>query len=166
MPDARLARPAALLLMLLLPCLVGGCSDDDGDGDGGGDDAAGVTRTGDAVELGDPSSFLVRLSPQESDGTSVVVDEVVITGSTGFVAVYSDGDGAPGRLLGASDVLEAGSTTDVVVELDEPLEETAVLHAMVHLDDDGNGRLDFPAHDAPATDGTGIVVVAAEVSVD
>ena len=151
---------------------MAGCSDDDGGGgaSNGTDGAAGdtttaVSRTGEAVELGDESSFLVRLSPQESDGTSVVIDEVVLTGSPGFVVVYDDGDGAPGRQIGASAVLEPGRSTDVRVVLDEPLDGTAVVHAMLHLDDDGNGQLDYPAHDAPATAGEGIVVVSADVTV-
>lgn len=153
--------PVALLLL--------GCSDGD-DAQARRDDAGGDTtlvhRVGDPVELGDETSFLVRLSPQEGDGTVVVVDEVVLTGSPGFVVIYDDGDGAPGRQIGVSDVLTAGRSTDVRVELDEPLEATAVVHAMLHLDDDGNSAFDYPAHDAPATAGEGIVVVSAEVMVN
>jgi hypothetical protein len=146
-----------------------GCSDDDGGEASGGETDADpttlVNRVGDPVELGDDASFLVALAPQESDGGTLVVDEVVLTDSPGFVVIYDDGDGAPGRQLGVSSVLPAGRSTNVPVELDVPLEEDAVVHAMVHLDDDADGTFGFPESDAPATVDGRIVEVAADVTV-
>jgi hypothetical protein len=146
---------------LLVAALIAGCSD------GGDDDEVGAPeRTGEQVERGDAGAVLVQATPQASDGSRIVVDTVVVTDGPGYLVIYSDGDGAPGQQLGVSEWLDAGKHEDVVVELEEPLEETAVVHAMVHLEDNGNDSFDFPDADQPATLDDGIVVVPLEIEVD
>ncbi len=106
---------------------------------------------------------------QESDGSSIVVASVTLP-AAGFIAVHSNADGGPGAIIGHSDLLQAGTTTDVVVVLDTPLAATDLLFPMVHIDIDGDGVYTFEppdnAVDTPgATAGGDIAVVGAEVTV-
>lgn len=146
---------------LLLVALASACSDDDGDDAASSD----VERTGEPVERGDSTSALVSASPQQSDGTSVTVDRVVLASGPGYVVIYADGGGAPGRRLGVSDLLDTGESDDLMVRLDQALDEGATVHAMVHAEDNGNESFDFPAADQPVTLEDGIVEVAFRVDV-
>jgi hypothetical protein len=107
---------------------------------------------------------------QSSDGTSIVVASVTLP-APGFVAVHSNADGKPGAVIGNSELLPAGTSTDVVVTLDQPLEATDMVFPMVHIDIDGDGEYTFaPPYDlvdTPATtaDG-GVAVTGAEVTVE
>lgn len=147
---------------VLAAAVLAACSDDDGDGP---PDASPAERTGDQVARGTEDTVLVEASPQRSDGATVLVDRVVLDDGGGYVVIYADGDGAPGRQLGVSTRLEPGTSEDIAVQLDDPLEETAAVHAMVHREDNGNDAFDFPAADQPATLDDGIVEVAFEVEV-
>lgn len=146
---------------VLVAMLLGSCSDDGDD-----DDVGAPERTGEQVERGDAGAVLVQATPQTSDGSRILVDTVVLTDGPGYLVIYSDGGGAPGQQLGVSERLDAGEHEDVVVELEEPLDETAVVHAMVHLEDNGNDSFDFPEADQPATLDDGIVVVPLEIEVE
>ncbi|HHC07714.1 MAG TPA: hypothetical protein ENK55_03245, partial [Actinobacteria bacterium] len=59
----------------------------------------------------------VEADDQEGDGTAIVVARVELP-APGFIAVHADADGAPGPVIGHSDLLPAGESTDVVVTLD------------------------------------------------
>lgn len=75
----------------------------------------------------------ISFTDQESEGESVVVDNVDLS-EGGFVAVY-DGvatDVDPDAVIGVSDYLESGDHEDLEIELDEPLEESQPLVAVVH----------------------------------
>ena len=93
--------------------------------------------------------------------------------SPGFIAVHGKSDGGPGPLgpdVGHSELLPAGTSTDVVVTLDEPLAATDLLFPMAHIDVDQDGEYDFMppdiADDLPATTADGaIAVVGAEVTI-
>lgn len=146
---------------MLAAVLLVACSDD---GEDASDDAP-PDRTGDQVERGREEAVLVQASPQRSDGATVLVDRVVLTDGAGYVVIYADGGGAPGRRLGASALLPKGESEKIVVALDDALEETGVVHAMVHLEDNGNDAFDYPAADQPATLEDGIVEVPFEVEV-
>lgn len=106
---------------------------------------------------------------QESDGTSIVVASVTLP-SPGFIAVHANADGSPGPIIGHSELLPEGTSTDVAVELDTPLESTDLLFPMAHIDMDGNGAYEFAppdnAVDIPANTADGAVaVVGAEVTI-
>jgi PGF-CTERM protein len=81
----------------------------------------------------------------------------------GFVTIHdstlvSDGD-AIGSVRGTSEYLEAGTTENVSVTLDTPLNESGTVIAMPHLDTNGNETYDFVtsegADDGPYTDADG-----------
>jgi hypothetical protein len=112
----------------------------------------------------------VVFDAQTSDGTSIVVASVTLP-SPGFIAVHGNADGGPGPVIGHSELLPAGTSTKVVVTLDEPLTATDLVFPMAHIDVDGNGEYGFIPPDItidlPATTADGAVaVVGAEVTVE
>ena len=115
------------------------------------DDAAAEPVTGPAA---------ITASDQSGDGTTVSVASVSLP-TEGFVVVHADGGGSPGPILGWSDLLPAGDNTDVVVELQEPLTESAIVFPMAHVDANGNGEYEFMPPDVtidvPATTADGAV---------
>lgn len=111
----------------------------------------------------------VVFEDQESDGSEIVVATVTLP-SPGFIAVHGNDGGAPGPVVGHSDLLPAGTSTDVTVTLDAPLESTDLLFPMAHIDVNGNGEYEFfppdETTDGPASTADGeVAVVGAEVSV-
>jgi|FLYL01.1.fsa_nt_gi predicted lipoprotein with Yx(FWY)xxD motif len=111
----------------------------------------------------------VVFSDQESDGTTVLVSEVELP-AAGFVVIHADADGAPGPVIGHSDLLPAGASRDVEVTLDRPLSDTAVVWPMAHIDTNQNGVYEFDpptvAVDGPATTADGqVAVVSGTVTV-
>ena len=144
----------------------------------GGDDSADTTVTTTApTTTAAPAPTGPAMSPAEvvfdaqtSDGTSIVVASVTLP-SPGFIAVHGNDDGGPGPVIGHSELLPAGTSTDVVVTLDEPLAATDLLFPMAHIDVDENGEYDFMppeiATGLPATTADGAVaVVGAEVTIE
>ena len=112
----------------------------------------------------------VVFEAQTSDGTSIVVASITLP-SPGFIAVHGNADGGPGPVVGHSELLPAGTSTDVVVTLDEPLAATDLLFPMAHIDVDEDGLYDFMppdiAVDLPASTADGaIAVVGAEVTIE
>jgi hypothetical protein len=112
----------------------------------------------------------VVFEAQTSDGTSIVVASVTLP-SPGFIGVHSNADGGPGPVIGHSELLPAGTSTDVVVILDEPLTATDLLFPMAHIDFDQDGEYDFfppdVTDDIPGqTESGDVAVVGAEVTVE
>ena len=141
----------------------------------GGDDSATTTVSPTAVAPMTTASTDPAVAPAEvvfeaqtSDGRSIVVASVTLP-SPGFIAVHGNAVGAPGQVIGLSDLLPAGTSTEVVVTLDEPLAATDLLFPMAHIDVNGNGswdaraccELDLP----PTTADGGVAVVGAEVTI-
>ncbi|MEE8374926.1 MAG: hypothetical protein V3S26_01220 [Acidimicrobiia bacterium] len=111
----------------------------------------------------------VVFEAQESDGTTIVVASVTLP-SPGFIAVHGNADGKPGPVIGHSDLLSEGTTENVIITLDTPLEATDLVFPMAHIDMDGNGEYEFMPPDnivdIPATTADdAIAVVGAEVTV-
>ena len=111
----------------------------------------------------------VVFEAQESDGTTIVVASITLP-SPGFIAVHSNADGHPGPVIGHSDLLPAGTTENVEITLDTPLEATDLVFPMAHIDVNENGEYEFfpPDNvvDLPATTADdAIAVVGAEVTV-
>lgn len=137
-------------------------------------EAAETTTTTEAAEeeAEDPAvaPAEVVFEAQTSDGTSIVVASVTLP-SPGFIAIHSNADGGPGPVIGHSDLLPAGTSTDVMVTLDEPLTQTDLLFPMAHIDFDQDGEYDFfppdVIDDIPGvTEGGDVAVVGAEVTVE
>lgn len=122
-------------------------------------------------EAADPatSPAEVVFEDQSSDGATIVVASVTLP-AAGFIAVHGNADGGPGPVVGHSELLPAGTTTDVVITLDTPLAETDLLFPMAHIDMDQDGVYTFfppdDVIDGPATTADGdVAVVGAEVTV-
>ncbi len=111
-----------------------------------GDDA-GATN-GPAMQ---PAS--ITFDAQISDGTTITVANVELP-AAGFIAVHSDGGGSPGPVIGVSDLLPAGASSDVSIMLAEPLTADSTVFPMVHIDTNTNGVYEFGTVDG--ADGPGV----------
>jgi hypothetical protein len=112
-----------------------------------------------------PAGLDVGGGSVESDGTSVTVASATLP-VPGFVAIHSDEGGSPGPVIGVSELLAAGLSTDITITLDEPLTASGTVFPMVHVDANGNGVYEFPGVDVPGVTDTGeVAVVALEVEV-
>lgn len=121
------------------------------------------TRT--PATFGSADTFFLKASPQTSDGKSVGIDEVVFRGTTGYVAIHANGNGAPGVTIGVSALLPAGTSTHVKVVLSKPLLSSGSVFAVLHLEDNGNKTFDYPHGDAPVSLNGQVVVVEITVTV-
>ena len=110
-------------------------------------------------EMGDPSSFQLKAAEQHSDGKSVLIEDVVLTGTSGWVAIHEVTGGAMGKIIGESTLLQAGAQMGVTVPLMHPLTLPAMVIAVLHLEDNNNTTFDFPNGDAPAMVGGAMVDV-------
>jgi predicted lipoprotein with Yx(FWY)xxD motif len=104
----------------------------------------------------------ISASDQSGNGTSVTVDAVELP-TEGFVVIHADADGAPGPILGWSDLLPAGESTNVVITLNESVGASATVFPMAHVDANGNGEYEFMPPDVtidvPAVTADGDVAV-------
>lgn len=158
---------AALVLTATL--VLTACGDDDTGADASTSTTAIAATTTAVVAAPAMSPAEVVFDAQTSDGTTIVVASVTLP-APGFVVVHANADGGPGPVVGHSDLLPAGTSTDVVVALDTPLQATDLLFPMAHVDADADGVYDFSppddTTDAPAmTAGGDVAVTGAEVTV-
>jgi hypothetical protein len=82
------------------------------------------------------------------DGTAVDVVSVTLP-APGFVAVQRNEAGLPGEVLGASGLLEAGTTPGLVIALDPPLRSTGLVWVVPYVDRDEDGVLTVGEGDEP-----------------
>ncbi|MGB3733529.1 MAG: hypothetical protein WA964_01135, partial [Ilumatobacter sp.] len=111
----------------------------------------------------------VTAEAQDSDGSSVTVASVTLP-APGFVAVHADNGGAPGAVIGNSELLPAGESTDVVISFDESLADSQTVFPMAHVDVNDNGVYEFNGSDVttdqPATTEAGdVAVVPVELTI-
>lgn len=154
-------RLTAILAALIL--VVAACGDDD-------DATATPDGADDTVETPPMGPSDLSAEDQTSDGTEVTVGAVTLP-ADGFVVIHADADGSAGPVIGHSDLLAAGASTDVVVTLDEPLAATATVWPMAHIDTNVNGAYDFAppevTDDGPATFEDGeVAMLPIEVTVE
>jgi hypothetical protein len=95
-------------------------------------------------------------SDQTSDGSTLKVSKVTINGSSGFIAIHQDANGAPGPVVGHVDIPE-GDSSDVVIKFDSPV-TTGAFWPMLHLDAGTKGTYEFPGPDGPVKSGSDIVM--------
>jgi hypothetical protein len=101
------------------------------------------------------------VAEQRISGTPLEVQSVTLP-AAGFVAVQANEGGAPGRVIGASALLPAGTTEgeELMVELDPPLRVTGRVFVVAYVDRDENGVLDPEDGDEPAQTEEGDPVAA------
>ncbi|MGH8871217.1 MAG: DUF7282 domain-containing protein [Acidimicrobiia bacterium] len=134
-------RRYLIAVLAVLAMVVTAC---DGASDETTTTAAEAEPTTSAAETEGPPTGPSALTAdaQESDGSTIVVASVTLP-VPGFIAVHGDAEGSPGPVVGHSDLLPAGESTDVTVTLDEPLTESGTLWPMVHIDFNDNGEYEF-----------------------
>lgn len=71
---------------------------------------------------------------------SVVISQVVLE-RTGFVVIREEANGGPSQIVGASDLVHEGETTNVQVALPRETQEGEIFYAMLY-EDNGNGIFD------------------------
>jgi LPXTG-motif cell wall-anchored protein len=108
-----------------------------------------------AVNAAAPS---VTVNDQESDGTSVTVASVKAP-EDGWMVIHADANGSPGAILGQTAV-PAGTTENVVVMLETPLESDATVWAMLHTDKGEAGVYEFPDGPDVPVSWNGAIVMA------
>ncbi|MBI4094096.1 hypothetical protein HY417_03980 [Candidatus Kaiserbacteria bacterium] len=75
---------------------------------------------------------------EQKPGSNITASSVFLA-SPGFLVIHEDVGGAPGAILGASALLQAGESTSVDVVLNRATRDHERLHAMLHSDVDGSG---------------------------
>jgi len=101
----------------------------------------------------------VTFEDQQSNGSTVVVSSAGLP-QGGFVVIHAVENGSAGRVLGHTAYLSPGQHANVSVSLDSPLNQSAPLIAMTHMDTNGNQQYDFPGADGPYTTSDGSPVTA------
>lgn len=100
---------------------------------------------------------VIEIGEQRTVGNRLLVGSVTLP-AAGFVVIRADDGGAPGELLGTSDLLPEGTATDLEVAFDEPASESETYWVTAYIDRDTDGALvlggDDPA-DRPALTGDG-----------
>jgi hypothetical protein len=168
-----MSRRLLVALIATLALIAAACGDD-------ADDASDVVEESPSVAADDSSDDMadepademaepppmgpaeLTVDDQSGAGATVVITSVMLP-AEGFIAIHSDAGGNPGPVIGHSDLLPAGVSTDVIVTLDEPLVADTTLWPMVHIDTNRNGTYDFDpptsTEDGPGTFEDGTVAV-------
>jgi predicted lipoprotein with Yx(FWY)xxD motif len=90
----------------------------------------------------------VTVKDQETDGTTIVVEDVVSQGP-GWMVIHNQVNGNIGDPIGETAV-NSGDNKNVVVNID-PTKATPVMYAMLHVDAGTVGKYEFPGPDIPVT---------------
>ncbi len=101
---------------------------------------------------------IVHAMDQLVRNNQVTIDSI-ITDAPGWIVIHSDAEGRPGPVLGQT-LVEAGASTDVVVDLTGPA--TNVLWPMLHVDTGQSGVYEFGAvegADSPVMVGDQVAVL-------
>jgi hypothetical protein len=136
-----------LLPLLVLALAVGGCAYESA-----GTTTSTAVNPADSAPATGPAA--ITFEDQMVEGSVVVVESVTLP-AAGFVVLQADAGGAPGEVIGVSELIGRGTVSGVVVPFYFPLTETSVVHATLHIDMDGDGQYLYQPVDAfidlPAT---------------
>jgi len=83
----------------------------------------------------------VNITDQSTSGGTVTVDQVNLS-EDGYVAVANESGRNPSSVRGAT-YLEAGTHSDVEVDIEPPVADQTELWAQVHLDSNGDQRFNY-----------------------
>lgn len=103
------------------------------------------------------TSVAIEASDQRTDGTDLIVNEASLVDSRGFVVVYRDSDGAPGKIVGYVAIPE-GQSLEVRVPIFEDI-ESGTYWAVLHVDRGEVGEFEFPGPDLPVVRGEDTVLM-------
>lgn len=133
-----LPRTRTTTALALVAVSLAGCGGSSAAGTAAAPPAAGASTPGAA-----PATGTVTAVDQSGDGTTLTVQGVSLAGvAQGWIAVHRDLGGKPGPVVGTVRV-QAGSSTDVVVRLDQKV-TTGAFWPMLHVDDHAVGTYEFP----------------------
>jgi PGF-CTERM protein len=136
---------------------------------------SGMTTTGGGTTAAGPSTASgsgpgITFDDQNSSGQTVLVQSATLP-QNGFIAIYDStrSGNATDKIIGASYLLDAGTTTNIRIQLDQPLNQTKSLTAVYHADSNGNGEFDFVSsngqQDPAPPEGQDRTVAVADVTV-
>jgi len=89
----------------------------------------------------------IEISDQRVDGSFFVVDLVSMP-AAGWVVARVDEAGAPGEVIGISELLSIGVIERVAVPFFVPISEDTPVHVSVHVDVDRDGRFTYDPPDS------------------
>ena len=111
-------------------------------------DAIATRTSGEPASATAALTLLAPLSPadalleaQTTDGTALVVAAVTLP-APGFIAIQKNEDQEPGAVLSVTDLLPAGTASDVPLSLDPQLRTTQLVYAVAYVDRNENGVFD------------------------
>ena len=79
---------------------------------------------------------MVVVSEQRPGAT--ITGSLVVLAAPGYLVIHEDNNGEPGAILGASALLPAGESSNVLVTLSRATRDGETLHAMLHFEKGGN----------------------------
>jgi hypothetical protein len=98
---------------------------------------------GKPIRFGDRKTALLSAHAQRTAGREILVDEVVLTETKGFVIVRADRGGIATELLGVSKLLPVGTSSKISLHLRKQLpKSTKTVFVVLHADRNANGRFD------------------------
>lgn len=157
---------AAFAAVIALGLIATACgNDEETAGTGGGTTPPAASPSASPTSFGNASTFLLVAADQSSDGKTLVIDQAVFNGQNGFVAIHSDSGGAPGPVIGVTNLLDAGTHDDITITLTQPIEASATVFPMLHTDSDKDGKYTFPGPDGPAMVDNKVVVFPIKITV-
>lgn len=137
--DSLLCRSVRRTLILLLALVAASCAYE----------SSGTTTTTTTIpeeavpELG-PAD--IEISDQRVEGSFFVVDRVSMP-AEGWVVARMDQGGAPGEVIGMSELLTIGVIERVAVPFSVPIAEDMVVHVAIHIDVDRDARFTYEPPD-------------------
>ncbi len=150
-----------LCVVLFAITLVAAACSDDNDTDATPTTQTPATTASEPTEPETGPASIAAID-QSGDGSTVTVSSVTLP-TGGFVVIHADNEGSPGPILGWSDLLPAGESSDVVVTLNTAISAETTVFPMAHVDANGNSEYEFMPPDVtidvPATTAEGSVAV-------
>src|SRR3954451_17512176 len=115
--------------------------------------------------MGSTASFELIAADQTSSGKTLKVPEADLKDTKGYVAIHADANGAPGPVLGVSDLLPAGQNKNIRIKFNKQLTTSQDVWPMVHVEDNNDGKYDFPPNDVPAKFNGQVVVIKVHLDI-
>lgn len=114
-------------------------------------------------------ALALAIVPSVALASSVTLDSAVTVGAnsknsftvpsamldaSGYLVVHEGTETAPGAVIGTSALLEAGTHTDVEIDLNRPIVSSEYLWVMMHVESNANTSFDGATVDIAAVDAT------------